>query len=125
MKLRFGFICDDVRREDNGKLLFIGTYGSQILVPSFPATIVVALVASWEVTETVDVAASFQVLLKGNKIQGGSGRLRASGSGNHFFPLKNLLIEAQEAGDLDFQIRLGDGDWQSACVQPIAIKAST
>ncbi|WP_425519150.1 DUF6941 family protein [Xanthomonas euroxanthea] len=29
--------CDDVRREDSGKLLIVGMYGSWIGVPSFPA----------------------------------------------------------------------------------------
>jgi len=32
-------MCDDIRREDNGKLLLIGVYGQSIAVPQFPATL--------------------------------------------------------------------------------------
>lgn len=30
-------VCDDIRREDNGKALLIGVYAGDILVPRFPA----------------------------------------------------------------------------------------
>ena len=30
-------LCDDVRREDNGKQFAIGIYGSEVIVPSFPS----------------------------------------------------------------------------------------
>jgi hypothetical protein len=32
-------ICDDVRREDNGKEILIGIYGSAMLVSKFPAAV--------------------------------------------------------------------------------------
>ncbi|MBA1146399.1 hypothetical protein H0Z60_04935 [Ectothiorhodospiraceae bacterium WFHF3C12] len=32
----YTFFCDDVRREDSGKLLFIGVYGAAMYVESFP-----------------------------------------------------------------------------------------
>jgi len=35
--LQFSVLCDDIRREDNGKLIFIGLFEG-ILAPSFPCT---------------------------------------------------------------------------------------
>jgi hypothetical protein len=32
-------VCDDIRREDNGKALLIGAYAGDILVPQFPAAV--------------------------------------------------------------------------------------
>jgi hypothetical protein len=34
----FVIFCDDIRREDNGKLIYIGVYGADMLIPGpFPA----------------------------------------------------------------------------------------
>ena len=35
--IKVAIFSDIVRREDNGKLMFIGTYGNKIGVPNFPA----------------------------------------------------------------------------------------
>lgn len=37
--IRQVLVCDDIRREDNGKVLFIGTYVGSIQVLQFPATL--------------------------------------------------------------------------------------
>lgn len=39
MKIDSAFICDDVRQEANGKLIFIGAYSQDILLQSFPAAL--------------------------------------------------------------------------------------
>jgi hypothetical protein len=36
-------VCDDIRTEDNGKPMLIGVYSGDILVPDFPANLVLAL----------------------------------------------------------------------------------
>lgn len=36
LTLRYTLLCDEVRREDNGKLLIIGLYTPNILVPQLP-----------------------------------------------------------------------------------------
>lgn len=36
---KFTLVCDDVRREDNGKLLILGVYNQIILVPQFPVVL--------------------------------------------------------------------------------------
>jgi len=50
-------ICDDIRREDNGKLMFIGVYDNgNILVPSVPFNLPQIVVYSkWDVSnETIE-----------------------------------------------------------------------
>ena|ERR1700733_4642203 len=37
--IRNVIVCDDIRREDNGKLILIGVYSDQILIDSFPAVL--------------------------------------------------------------------------------------
>jgi hypothetical protein len=41
--IKSAIICDDIRREDNGKMLFIGVYVGEILVAEFP----IALRLTW------------------------------------------------------------------------------
>ena len=36
MKIESAFLCDDVRQEGNGKLIFIGAYSQDIIMQSFP-----------------------------------------------------------------------------------------
>lgn len=36
---KYTLLCDDVRREDNGKLIILGLYFGVITVPQFPATL--------------------------------------------------------------------------------------
>ena len=43
--LRYILISDDVRTENNGKLMLIGLYGDEILVPRLPLAIPLAFTA--------------------------------------------------------------------------------
>lgn len=36
-KIEYAIVCDDLRREDNGKLIIIGVYAKDIQVQKFPA----------------------------------------------------------------------------------------
>ena len=42
-RLQQTLLCDDVRREDNGKQILIGIYGNDVLLPGFPANITLCL----------------------------------------------------------------------------------
>ena len=37
VKLDYAILCDDIRKEDNGKMMLIGIYSGDILVPTFPS----------------------------------------------------------------------------------------
>lgn len=53
-------VCDDIRQEKNGKWLLIGVYGSDILVPAFPADFRLAI---WILADPKEVGPS-QVKLR-------------------------------------------------------------
>jgi hypothetical protein len=50
----FAFICDEVRREDNGKLLIIGVYTNDIIVMNFPVNLLLAVVVGFNVDEPIE-----------------------------------------------------------------------
>ena len=124
MKFNFGFICDDCRREDNGKLMFIGAYGSSIIMPELGA-VVVTVIISLNVSESTDVATRFQVQLNEKPLISGAGRMKASTPGDHFFPIRNVLLDLKETGDLVFRLSIEDGDWQTICKMPVILRTST
>lgn len=43
----FSVFCDDVREETSGKLIYIGVYGQDVFVPSFPALLPTLTVMTW------------------------------------------------------------------------------
>ncbi len=50
VKLIDWIICDDLRREDNGKLIFIGVYINTIVVPVVPFTLPqLVLFSKWDI----------------------------------------------------------------------------
>jgi hypothetical protein len=54
-------ICDDVRREDNGKLILIGVYHEGIVVPGYPATVLMRVVCNGEVIEAGSYKVSYRI----------------------------------------------------------------
>ena len=121
----FALVCDDARREDNGKLFLIGVYGTNMLVPSFPAALVVALAMGVSATESTELQTDLRVLLDEKEILSGSGQMRAQLPGRQIFPVKNLLIQVESAGTLHFQIRPKEGEWQTLCSMPITLQPKT
>lgn len=55
----FSIFCDDIRREDTGKMLFIGVYDNALLAPELPATLPSLKVY---LTVTTPVTQPFQTL---------------------------------------------------------------
>lgn len=52
-KLIDWFICDDIRREDSGKLFFVGVYLDDILVPAFPFSMPqLVFFSKWDIKNT-------------------------------------------------------------------------
>ena len=123
-KVRFGILCEDVRREDNGKLIFIGVYGSNVLVGGFPATIVFANPVWFELKEPYEGVIWSQVLLDETKLTEAKGFARI-GVGNPVMSIQPIPLEVPREGALSFQLKFSeDGDWQTAVTMPIKLNPS-
>jgi hypothetical protein len=118
-RIEFGIVCDDARREDSGKLIFIGVYANNIVVPSFPAVLVLCFVIGVHVDVTTETNAKIRVILNDKELYGGNGKMTASLPGRHLFPLKNVLVELEQSGMLRFEMSVEDGDWQTVCEMPV------
>ncbi len=117
-----GFVCDEVRREDNGKLILIGVYSSNIIVRELPAALVLSLVVNLKSQGPVDVEMQFRVMLNGERIRGGKGRVKLSPSGAHWIVLPQIVLnKLQSEGVLAFDVQTEDQEWKTACSLPLAL----
>jgi hypothetical protein len=114
----FAFICDEVRREDNGKLIIIGVYTYDIIVLNFPVDLVLTIVVSLKVDEPVETDFELRLSHDGKLINTGKGHFKlekSSITGIPKIPLQNI----SGPGELKFEMRFGDGDWQTIRKIPI------
>lgn len=121
MKVQFGFVCDDVRREENGKLIFIGAYSSDVVVPALPAVLILTLVVRVEMKG--EATLELQVKMGDTLLRKGKGKVRSSAAGGHWVPIPSIVLDKLTTeGRLDFEVRLGDGDWVTACSLPLRLR---
>lgn len=97
------FVCDDVRFESNGKLIFVGVYSNNILLGEFPGVLRLRLVTRLRPKKR-EFPLAFRVkrngeavfVLKGSVV---SGDLAAETS-----PSPEFAIELREPGLLEFEV---------------------
>jgi hypothetical protein len=123
-RIRFGVLCDDVRREDNGKLLFIGVYGASVLVGGFPAALTFANPIWFELKESFEGPVWSQALLDDITITEAKGFARLT-AGNPLLSIQPIPVEVPREGVLSFQLKFSEhGDWQTTLSVPIRLNPS-
>src|SRR6266480_1826028 len=98
MKLHFGIVCDQVRREDNGKMFLIGVYGSSIIVESLPANLLLSLLLNVDGEGAKEIPIDFRVLLDDATLQSGKGLFRFSSSDPQFLAIPSIPLENIASG---------------------------
>src|SRR5829696_5650915 len=109
------FACDDVRLEVTGKQIFIGVYGPDIGVETFPTQISISFVM------LTNVKKAKQVLIK-TRILGPSGAPLVSAEISFesladqlsaILPATRLVTVFSSSGTLCFQVDDGNEDWRT------------
>jgi hypothetical protein len=114
----FAFICDEVRREDNGKLLIIGVYTNDIIVINFPVNLLLTVVVGFNVDEPIETDFELKISHDGRLLSAMRGHFnleKSSITGLQKMPLPNI----SGPGELQFAMRFGDGEWQTIRKIPI------
>jgi hypothetical protein len=126
VQIRFGLVCDDIRREDNQKLLLIGVYDADIRVENIPTNISIQLLLAIDVKEPVDPAQlELMVSLDDDTLVSGKGKFGLS-SGKAMLPLPKMKFGIGHDGILKFQARFAPDDpWATAWEGPIGLIASS
>lgn len=123
--LDYAIVCDQVRREENGKLFLIGVYGGNIVVPTVPAILPVCLALRLRANKAGMFPISVRVTLKANDIMSVSGEFGANDLNWSLVGTPPLLLNIGAEGDLVFQIRdMPTADWVSVMTLPVVVASN-
>lgn len=126
MKFTNAVVCDEVRKEANGKHIIIGVYPHDMLVNSFPATIAPALWIQFFIERKGEIEIEFRVRDKSQPKKRGLSALAKLVIINpdelNTMTLPPAPIVINEQGLLLFEVREKDGRWKK--IREILIKQS-
>lgn len=123
VKVDCAIVCDEVRREHNGKLIFIGVYGNDIFVPSYPATLRLAIVLAGHSTVAAKIPMKLRIMRDSDNYLEAEGRMAFDVAGTGIFPLGGIGISVSKDTIIDIQIRVGRGKFKSIRKLPIRVKS--
>ena len=108
-------ICDDIRRESNGKLILIGVYGSGIKVASLPSFVVMSLLLEVQPTVVGDHELRVRLTGQSNAVLFESPPVKFSIDAIKFVnvPMVGLPIQIQSPGPIELQISVAGTEWQT------------
>ncbi|MFN3462818.1 MAG: hypothetical protein ACK4X1_01960 [Terricaulis sp.] len=106
-KIDYAIVCDQVRREDNGKLLFIGVYGTSLLLNTFPGTVALSLIMKVRPTKLGDSNLQFRAMLEGDELASGEITFHLSSHEPAFAGLPPLPLQIGKPGQLKWEARSG------------------
>jgi hypothetical protein len=113
VKHRYSIVCDDVRREDNGKLMLVGVYGGTIVVPQFPAvlpTLTIFSVFDTDRPESSPFTLTIQRLENGQGLAQVQGFANIAQPGMGVIPFKFSQMPFQEAGTYSAVLQISNAE---------------
>ncbi len=123
MKLISAILCDEVRREDTGKFLFIGVYTNDILVRRFPINISLTLWVHLSAPGTEKVGMEIRIREKGKPqidLSKGTGNLTVENPDKDLFiSFPTTTVGIAEPTTLVFEIKPHTGRWKKAIEIPV------
>jgi hypothetical protein len=113
-------ICDDIRQEKSGKLIFVGVYISAIIVEEFPAILPIAISIFYESDSPIKKDGDFRVIMDESTLIRGEISLNVSRSGAGALNIERVPLHIQREGLLQFQWKFGDSDWENIKSIPVS-----
>lgn len=107
MKFINAIICDEVRKEDNGKHILIGVYPADIRVPEFPTNLILSMWFQFYVERDGTIEMEYRAVRKdGDLIFQGVGMINIE---DFTLPvtvvLNKLMVQMESEGNFIIQIR--------------------
>ena len=129
VKIDYAIMCDDIRQETNGKLIVIGIYSTDIIVPDCPSKLFmhVLLHGKADVDRSVNLEVRYRAEFKDAKryevLGKGDLQITFTEDSNEFFvPMPRVLIEIRGVGNLSVHYRIDSKRWKALLKKNIKIK---
>jgi hypothetical protein len=108
--------CDDIRREETGKLIAIGIYARNIRFNQLPAASVISFLAIAETDQIGEFPLEFRVIKDGKDqiYQTKQGKLKTAERGRTLINVPNVVVEVSEPSKLTLEYNYNNQGWQAA-----------
>ena len=122
LTFRYALLCDDVRREDNGKLIIIGMYGGDIALPMLPSSIFASLVAAFDASEKQSEKINLTVTLNAKPMVAGDISVEIAGAGLAHIILPSIPLNFDKEGTMVVTLKTTDGMEHHAWTGKVRVK---
>jgi hypothetical protein len=114
-------VCDLVRREDNGKEILIGVYPAGVLVPQFPAQVVLTYWIHFKGIGAGNLSVEFQLVSADEaKFAELRANLNLKKPGYASMAIGPFAVNLQIPTSLRLQMKQGEQDWET--IEEVAIE---
>ncbi len=126
IKIDYAIVCDDVRREDNGKFIIIGAYGSDIRVPSTRTKLRLSLLVAARSKTEHQTLIGIRITQDGKPIFELPEPMKFPMPAQEIalFSLGGIPVAMEVGKILDFQVRFDQGRYRSVCKLQVREKTS-
>jgi hypothetical protein len=118
-------LCDDVRREDNGKDIIIGVYSGGIIINELPAPLALKVWIQLRHSGAGQTKLRVEINLEGENLAGVEmmmGTQAEVGAGSLFTPTVPVLLTKE--GMVSVTLQQGEGEPQQLMQLPVTLKPS-
>ena len=104
-------LCDDIRKEDNGKYIAIGIYSSNVVVGMFPVISRYCLLMRARMEGAHSETLKFRVLVDGAEVQRMEGFIEGTQPGEDWLPIVLQPIKLDVPAPLTLEQESSEGEW--------------
>lgn len=116
-------ICDDIRREDNGKQMLIGIYVGSIEVSSFPINLALAIWIEHKPTAVGETDIEVRFLGPSDaQLFHSSFHAKFHATERSSVGMGSIPLQFQGPGDLRFQVKESGGSWRTYRSIPVRLR---
>lgn len=121
-------ICDDVRREDNGKLFIIGMYPTNIGVPTAPHAMAFTVMTTFKAIKNGKATIRLEIRNSWSDQKFGAKTevdVKSIDDESYLAVLPNVAITVEKPGDISIYMKFDDGDWEFVKRYPVKVGTVT
>lgn len=115
LNIDYILVCDDIRQENNGKQILIGVYKGAIIVPEFPARLLLALLLRGTANQTGSFPFEMRFVFDGGSVlTTGSGNINVRNANELLsVAIQQIPIEFKDVGKFKLQMREPGARWKT------------
>ena len=104
-------VCDDIRREDNGKFILIGVYAASILVAEFPVEMSLCFFGRLTPNKVGEIKVDFRYSKDKRPISGAQMVVEATALDPDIFAGPSIPVKIESPGRLTLECRQSEDVW--------------